>query len=59
MSFLAHGVTGATKVVTQQPTSNNSIVGPTGLEGIHDAGGWIPAIERAILKVSFFLFILC
>lgn len=56
MSFLAHGVTGAAKVVTKQPTSNNSI-GPTGLEGVDDAGGWIPAIERAILRVSVWFYI--
>lgn len=50
MSFIAQGVAGAARVVTEQPTSNNRI-GSTGLEGVENAGGWIPAIERAILKV--------
>uniref|UniRef100_A0A336MW02 CSON007996 protein n=1 Tax=Culicoides sonorensis TaxID=179676 RepID=A0A336MW02_CULSO len=48
MSFNAQGVQG---VVTHQPTSNVS-QNLTGLEDVHNAGGWIPAIERALLKLS-------
>lgn len=50
MSFVANSTTGASRVITDQPTANNCF-GPTGLEGVQNAGGWIPSIERAILKV--------
>lgn len=54
MSFLTQGVTGASRIVTEQPTLNSSN-DLTGLKGVQNAGGWIPAIERAILKVGVFL----